>query len=362
MDNDVHSLPADQIGKALGAEVEKQRLDLRGKSVAEIASILTSPPIGRDYGVDEPLPHAPPVAPSSSPVAPDASKLTNAAPVTPSAEGLVGPKQHLDLRDKSVAEIVSILMSPPIGRDYGIHEALAHAPAVAPASSAVAPDPTCLDNALPVIPQIANAPPMAPGSAGPNLDLKSRPAEGKIPFEHVRASRPLHDQGPLVARFGRLSLVVILAAIIAIGLTLMTFSNEVREHLGDIFGKVAPRFEDPTQVRTPTKLPRLVIKAQKGFVNEPLPLGVSINDASGQETVVLAGLAIGTTLSTGTPLGFTSWEMLARDVGNAFVYAPKDFVGVMVAAIDLRSPSNWLIDNQTVRLEWSQRPSVEKEK
>jgi hypothetical protein len=421
MDNDVHSLPTD-----IGAEVEKQPLDLRGKTVAEIASILTSPPIGRDYGIDEPLAHAPPVAaapsraapdvsnlanaapvtptaasiagpkqhldlrdksvaeivsiltsppvgrdygidepladvppvaPASSRAAPDVSNLANAAPVTPTAASIAGPKQHLDLRDKSVAEIVSILTSPPVGRDYGIDEPLAHVPPVAPASSPVAPDPSKLANALPAMPHIANAPPMAPGSAGPNLDLKSRPAEGKIAFEDLRTSRPLHDQGPLVARFGRLSFVAILAGIIAIGATLITFSNQVREHLGDIFGMVAPRFEDPSQARTPTKLPRLVIKAQKGFVNEPLSLGVSINDASGQETVVLAGLASGTTLSTGTPLGFTSWRMLARDVGNAFVYAPKDFVGVMVAAIDLRLPSNWIIESQTVRLEWSQRQS-----
>ena len=51
---------------------------------------------------------------------------------------------------------------------------------------------------------------------------------------------------------------------------------------------------------------------------------------------------------------FTSrgWQMLARDVGNALVYPPKDFVGAMVAAVDLRSPSDWLIESQTVRLEW----------
>jgi hypothetical protein len=356
MDNDVHSLLAD------GAAIEKQRFDLRGKSVAEIASILTTPPIGRDCEIDEPLAHAPPVAFASSWVAPDSSKLANAAPITLTDRGIAGPKQHLDLLDKSVAEIVSILTSPPIGREDGVDEPLAHGPPVAPTSSPIAPDPSRLANVLPVVPQIANAPPMAPGSAGPNLDLKSGPAERKIAFEDPRASRPLHDRGPLVARFGRLSFVVILAAMIATGITLMTFSNEVREHLGDIFRMVAPQFEDPSQARAPSKLPRLVIKAQKGFVNEPLLLGVSINDASGQETVVLAGLAIGTTLSTGTPLGFTSWEMLARDVSNAFVYAPKDFVGVMVAAIDLRSPSNWLIDSQTVRLEWTQRRSLEKEK
>jgi len=67
------------------------------------------------------------------------------------------------------------------------------------------------------------------------------------------------------------------------------------------------------------------------------------------------GLATGTSLSVGTPLGLTAWQMLAADVGNALVYAPKDFVGIMVAAIDLRSPGDWLMDSQIVRLEWIQR-------
>ena len=273
MDNDVHSLPVDQVGKALGTEVEKQALDLRGKTVAEIASILTSPPIGRDYGIDEPLAHAPPVAPASSPIAPDLSRLANA---------------------------------------------------------------------LPIIPQIANAPPMAPGEV----------AAGEA------ARRFSHDPGSVATRFGRSSLFVVLAAIIAIGaivaigVTLTTFSGEVRKHSGEISGIATRLFEGSSRTSMPTKLPRLVVKGQKGLINEPLPLGVSINDASGGDRVVLAGFAIGTGLSTGTPLGFTGWQMLARDVSNALVYPPKDFVGVMVAAVDLRSPGDWLIESQTVRLEW----------
>ena len=64
---------------------------------------------------------------------------------------------------------------------------------------------------------------------------------------------------------------------------------------------------------------------------------VSLTDVPGGDRIILAGLPIGTSLSTGTPLGLTGWQMLARDVGNALVYAPKDYVGSMVAAIDLRS-------------------------
>jgi hypothetical protein len=278
MGNHVHTHLKDQIGKLFGAELEKQRLDLRGKSVAEIVSILTSPPIGREDGIDDPLSHASPVAPPSPPVVPEPSRSTNAPPI---------------------------------------------------------------------MPRIANAAPMAPGIGGPNLDLQ--------PFKS-RPEPPIQTgQRPVVARFGRLSFVVILAAIVAIGVTLMTFPNEVRKRSSDISGMVTPLFEGSSPARTPTKRPRLVVKGQKGFVNEPLPLGVSLNDASGGERVILAGLAIGTSLSAGTLLGLTSWQMLAQDVGNAFVYAPKDFVGIMDAAIDLRSPGDWLMDSQTVRLEWIQK-------
>ena len=148
---------------------------------------------------------------------------------------------------------------------------------------------------------------------------------------------------------------MILAAIVGIGVILITFPNEVRRRAGDISLMMTPLLEGSSRARISTKLPRLVVKRIWGTVNEPLPLGVSLTDAPGGERIILAGLPIGTSLSTGTPLGLTGWQMFARDVGNAFVYAPKDYVGSMVAAIDLRSPGDWLLDSKTVRLEWIQK-------
>jgi hypothetical protein len=54
-------------------------------------------------------------------------------------------------------------------------------------------------------------------------------------------------------------------------------------------------------------------------------------------------------------VGVTSWEMLARDVVDALVYLPNDFVGPMVAVIDLRSAGDWLLASQIIRLEWIQK-------
>jgi hypothetical protein len=77
---------------------------------------------------------------------------------------------------------------------------------------------------------------------------------------------------------------------------------------------------------------RLVVEGQKGFANDSLPLGVSLNDAFGGETVTLAGFVTGTELSTGTPLGPTRWRVSAHELGKAIAYSPKDFVGVMDVA------------------------------
>ena len=270
MDNDVRTHPEEQISKPPVADLENHGLDLLGKSVAEITSILTSPPMGGEDGIDDPLSHASPV---EGPLPPIATKPFN------------------------LTDVPSI------------------------------------------IPRIANAPPMTPGIGGPKLDLS--------PLR----SRPF----TVVARFGRLSFVVILAAIVGIAVILMTFPNEVRRRAGDIFLMVTPLFEGSSRARISTKLPRLVVKGIRGTVNEPLPLGVSLTDVPGGDRIILAGLPIGTSLSTGTPLGLTGWQMLARDVGNALVYAPKDYVGSMVAAIDLRSAGDWLLDSKTVRLEWIQK-------
>jgi hypothetical protein len=45
----------------------------------------------------------------------------------------------------------------------------------------------------------------------------------------------------------------------------------------------------------------------------------------------------------------------AREAVDALVYPPKDFVGLIVAVIDLRSPGDWLMDGQTIRFEWIRR-------
>jgi hypothetical protein len=147
--------------------------------------------------------------------------------------------------------------------------------------------------------------------------------------------------------------VVALAAAVSIGLALMLLYAlpHGRMQAGAAADRAQPGAEDPVRARR-AALARLIVENKRGYANEPLPLGVSLNGASGDELVTLVGLARGTRLSAGMPLGLTGWQVAGRDLGKALALAPKDYVGVMDAAIDLRSSTDRLMDSRIVRLEW----------
>jgi hypothetical protein len=98
--------------------------------------------------------------------------------------------------------------------------------------------------------------------------------------------------------------------------------------------------------------PRLVVDFQKAFANEPLSLGVSVDSATGDESLMLAGLALGTRLTAGVPVNEASWQLAPRDLNGVYVYAPKNFVGIMNTAINLLSAKQRIIESRAVRLEW----------
>src|SRR5215472_17557968 len=110
---------------------------------------------------------------------------------------------------------------------------------------------------------------------------------------------------------------VIAAVIGIIGIPLLFFS----------FGQIKPF----------GSVAHLAIQNQKGRTIEPLPLGISVADGSGGETVTVGGLAEGTELSFGTALGSGNWLVPVADLDKTVVGAPVSFVGVMTAKVTLNS-------------------------
>jgi hypothetical protein len=210
----------------------------------------------------------------------------------------------------------------------------------------------------------AYAPSMAPGIGGPNIDLPpTRPFEGDLAVKDLRHRLSLDPdlvphppvrqrRGSALPWVGRWLFVLSVAAAVGYAVTVVTVRREIRQDASGPLGVPTPLAENLSRPAPPVQPARLIVESQRGFANEAIPLGVSVNGASGEETLTLVGLTNGTKLSAGSPLGLTGWQMSARELANAFAYAPRDFVGVMDAAIDLRSTRDRLVDSQFVRLEW----------
>lgn len=165
---------------------------------------------------------------------------------------------------------------------------------------------------------------------------------------------------PLAIRF---SLVIGVAAVVAYGLTMMSSlqsDNAAHKPGGDGVATAARVSDEPVMQQTVTQqalnepqvAARLVVENQHAYVNEPIPLAASVAPSTGEESLVVAGLAAGSRLSAGAPVNESSWRLRSHDLDGLYLYAPKDFVGVMNTAVDLLSPTQRLLDSRAVRLEW----------
>jgi hypothetical protein len=145
--------------------------------------------------------------------------------------------------------------------------------------------------------------------------------------------------------FGMLLLAAGLASFAITFLATSEWRRPVREEFKLVSATSAPA--------APRQEPaRLVVEDGKVPANEPLPLTVSLQGAAGGEFILLSGLAAGTRLTAGAPFGNQGWRLMARDLTAVAAFAPRDYVGTMDAAVDLRSSNDALLDSQVVRLEW----------
>ena len=142
----------------------------------------------------------------------------------------------------------------------------------------------------------------------------------------------------------------LLATVTLIGLPLLAPRDNAGTHVREQPGDMMPVRDGSSVARTS---PALVVTAsQKSYVNEPLPLGMWLNNDSGKETVTIAGLVEGTELSQGTSRGLAGWVLTGGDLDKTFVGPPRDFVGVMNATVELSSAGGQLLESQVIQFEW----------
>ncbi|HTV36031.1 MAG TPA: hypothetical protein VMF12_06325 [Xanthobacteraceae bacterium] len=233
-----------------------------------------------------------------------------------------------------------------IAIEHAADQAAASLPRVAaPQSRPVAPSEVGNDDEAP-----ASSNP-GPQDYGTRRNIKSRRLS--LEPEIVPEPPPAMQQTsifPLVIRF---SAVIIFAAVVAYGLTMLSSSQLWIKGTSQ---RVAGNAPQPRQVQPDSRPPsRLIVADQQTLANEPLPLSLSVEHPMDNESLLVDGLAQGTTLSAGTSTSGSSWQLPYGKLSDLYLYAPKGFVGVMNAGVDLLGPDKRLLDSRTMQLKWVAR-------
>ena len=82
--------------------------------------------------------------------------------------------------------------------------------------------------------------------------------------------------------------------------------------------------------------PVVVVADSIGAADSALPLSMKVTSYAPDTKVVLKGLAVGTTLTSGASLGDREWRINIEDLPSAYVIPPHGFVGPMTFVAELR--------------------------
>jgi len=159
------------------------------------------------------------------------------------------------------------------------------------------------------------------------------------------------------------ALAIVVAAIVALFVVAKFPSPRTIATTGDhadeapaIGSRLAEQKSRPTEQPKPAT-PQLVL-SQTGprAAGEAFPLGVALTSAVEEASVVLDGLAPGSTVTAGRSSGADTWRIPVSDLRNAAVRPPRGFAGPMDVGVELRLADDRAVDRKLLRLEWSAPP------
>lgn len=146
-----------------------------------------------------------------------------------------------------------------------------------------------------------------------------------------------------------LLLSIVVAAAAGLSLPLGIWPSTLLQNMTSALQNIRHKFER----NDPTPAPYLVFEDSKASINQPLQLGITLENGLGGETVVLSGIIEGTSLSAGSALTETRWSLPGRDLDKTYISAPKDFDGAMEVTVTLYSSGQDVLETKRTRFSWS---------
>ena len=108
----------------------------------------------------------------------------------------------------------------------------------------------------------------------------------------------------------------------------------------------------PAQLYAEQATPRLIVQSSRVSSGEPMPLGVALRGRAEGAVVIIKGLVPGMDLSAGNAVGTDAWQLLATDLGDAWIAPPEGFVGSTHLVAELRLSDEKMADQRMIQIDW----------
>jgi len=174
----------------------------------------------------------------------------------------------------------------------------------------------------------------------PSLEPTVMPERSPVP-----AARPSVF---ILVGFALVLAVAVILSLFAVGKFPLSWmgSAKDREQSGS-------RFSGQTPGVTEQARPKLSLRQEAPRRSgEAFPLGASLTTEAEGASVVIEGLANGSTVTAGQSLGANTWQVPVSALGDALVQPPEGYVGVMDVTLELRLGDNAPVDRKPLHLEW----------
>lgn len=160
--------------------------------------------------------------------------------------------------------------------------------------------------------------------------------------------------------FARVMLVAVAAqaaAIVAVGLPSL---NGVKLPILDsVVANLFPVLPaSPVAKSGKLEVPLLMGDGATGAVDEPLPLGVTLQGKADGGFVFVGDLARDAAVSNGQRMDAGTWRLSVDELASAFIIPPHGYSGAMDIGVDLRRPDNAIVARRVVRMQWTAPPEV----
>jgi hypothetical protein len=104
--------------------------------------------------------------------------------------------------------------------------------------------------------------------------------------------------------------------------------------------------------------PTLIVRDSSGLVNEPLRLGIVVEDFAPGASVTIRKMPTDARLTAGKRIGPSEWRVAAQDVSDAALIPPADFVGGLILSAELRGADGVALVATFFSLTWTTPPTA----